>query len=225
MKLYKLDKTVLSVKNNAEKFLNGITANSLEAPQNAFVNIHGRIIATFDQLKVGDDEYWLAIDAPYVKDVLAHVDRYARLSQTAIVQKDLEVFFDLNGEFSLNPDERAIPQKSGRLILTKPGVRKGNISDEELTLFRINHHIPMMGVDFKQDEFLLNVSEIDFVSFTKGCFLGQEPISKVHNRAKPTWKLVVKFEDESSAEKKAKMPSKVRDSQSGRMKGFVFVKN
>lgn len=223
MNLYKLNKSILSVQNNPEKFLNGITANALTVPQNAFVNIHGRIIATFDQLKVGDDEYWLVIDAPFVKDVLAHVERYARLSQTAIEQKDLEVFFDLTGEGAINPDEKTIAQKKGRMILANPGARRGNVSDEEFTLFRVSHNIPAMGFDFKQDEFLLNVSETDFVSFTKGCFLGQEPISKVHNRAKPTWKLVTKFEDECSTEERAKMTSKVIES--GRAKGFVFVKN
>ncbi|MBP6344212.1 MAG: hypothetical protein KA403_09765, partial [Candidatus Omnitrophica bacterium] len=63
------------------------------------------------------------------------------------------------------------------------------------------------------------------VSYTKGCFLGQEPIAKVHNRSKPTWKLVVRPEDESSPEDQAKMTSKTRDPQSGKIIGFVFVKN
>jgi len=71
----------------------------------------------------------------------------------------------------------------------------------------------------------LNVSENDFVSFTKGCFLGQEPIAKVHHRSRPTWKMVVRFEDESSVEEKVKMTSKTSDPGTGRILGFVFVGN
>ena len=49
MRNARLDKIVLSIKPNAETFLNGLTSNALDAPQNAFLNLHGRIIATFDQ--------------------------------------------------------------------------------------------------------------------------------------------------------------------------------
>ena len=48
---------VLSIKGSAAGFLNGITSNTLDAPLNAFLNLHGRIIATFRQKKISDDEY------------------------------------------------------------------------------------------------------------------------------------------------------------------------
>jgi folate-binding Fe-S cluster repair protein YgfZ len=73
---------------------------------------------------------------------------------------------------------------------------------------------------------LLNVSEReDLVSFTKGCFLGQEPISKVHNRSKPTWKLVVKSAEDCPPEERSKMTSQAIDPQTKKTRGFVFVKN
>ena len=56
MKLYQLNKIVLNFKNNAVEVLNVLTSNEMDKPQNAFLNIHGRIIATFDQFKVSDDE-------------------------------------------------------------------------------------------------------------------------------------------------------------------------
>ena len=223
MKIYKTNKAVLSVKNNPQQFLNGITSNSLDTQRNAFLNIHGKIIATFDQLKINDQEFLLVIEKEYIRPALDHLDRYAKLSRATLTQESFNVYFDLDGFYELKNDECAIGQKKGKLVLTK-NILEQNVSDEEFTRFRLDHNIPMLGVDYR-DELLLNVSEDEFVSFTKGCYLGQEPISKVHNRSKPTWKLVVRYFDECSPEEQSKMTSKVTDPQENRARGFIFVKN
>ena len=72
---------------------------------------------------------------------------------------------------------------------------------------------------------MLNVSATELVSFTKGCFLGQEPASKVHNRSRPTWQLMVKYTHECSEEENNKMTSRVLDPDTNNMMGFVFVRN
>ena len=223
MRLYQTHKKVLSVQNNSEKFLNGLTSNSLDQPRNAFLDIHGRIIATFDQVKIGNDEFLLALEEAYVEPLLEHVDRYARLSKTNFVVSPRGVYFELDGDCRTDADEALISQKKGNLVLTNEKL-PASVREDEFTLFRLKNNIPLLGADYK-NEMLLNVSETEFVSFTKGCYLGQEPISKVHNRSKPTWKLVVKFEDECSDEEKMKMTSRAADPVTGRVTGFVFVKN
>ncbi len=223
MRIYALEKVILSFQNNPTQFLNGLTSNSLDKSQNAFVNIHGKIIAVFDQAKITDEEFWIALESLFAAVVLEHLDRYARLSGVKIEKLNKNVYFDFEGNVSLVSSDVTIPQKRGRLIITERSL-SANVTEEEFRLFRLQNNIPLHGVDY-QDEFLLNVSETDHVSFTKGCFLGQEPISKVHNRSKPTWKLVVKYEDECSEEEKQKMTSKTTDPASGRILGFVFVKN
>lgn len=223
MRLFLTHKKVLSVTNNSEKFLNGLTSNSLDQPHNAFLNIHGRIIATFDQVKTGDDEFLLAIEESYVKLLQDHVERYARLSKTEVSLRNDFVYFELDGDYMADEKEVLIPQKKGRLIITTQKL-PSTVSEEDFTIFRVKNNIPLLGVDYKE-ELLLNVSETDFASFTKGCYLGQEPISKVHNRSKPTWKLVAKSEEECSAEEKAKMTSRIKDFVSGKIFGFVFIKN
>ena len=97
-----------------------------------------------------------------------------------------------------------------------------SVSQEEFVLFRLEHNIPLMGVDYQADEFILNINEYDYVSYTKGCFLGQEPVAKVHNRAHPSRKLIVQFEDQCSSEEAVRMTSKAIDAESGRLKGFIF---
>jgi folate-binding protein YgfZ len=209
MRLYKLADTVLSIKGNASGFLNGITSNTLDAPFNAFLNQHGRIIATFRQQKISDDEFLISVPSIAVDNLLKHLDRYARLSHARI---------------EVSPQNSYIDLDTSKTVWTSQQ-HANSISDEEFTLFRLNHNIPLMSIDYQADEFILNVHVDDYVSYTKGCFLGQEPVSKVHNRAQHSRKLIVEFEDQCSPKDAAKMTSKIPDPASGRLKGFVFVSN
>jgi len=223
MYLYKTNKKVISVKGHPARFLNGITSNGLDQPSNAFLNIHGRIIATFDQVMINDNEMWLCIEQPFVGDVLGHIDRFAKLSKAEVLPLEKNVYYDVEGITPLSCEYVAISQEAGRLIVTDH-LLEASVSEGEFTLFRLKNNLPLHGIDYR-DEMPLNVSAQKFVSFTKGCYLGQEPISKVHHRSKPTWRLVVKYADECGPEEFAKMTSKTIDSQTGKEQGFVFVKN
>jgi len=224
MQLHKLNKAVLSLKNNPAQFLNGLTANTPDEPQNVFLNIHGRIIAVFDQVKINDDEFWIVLQQSYIDVLLEHVDRYVKLSQLEVQRLNKHVYFDLSDNSkTISGKEFVIPQKKGRLIVTDNELVE-TVSEEEFTLFRLQNNIPMQGIDFN-DDFVLNLGESGLVSFTKGCFLGQEPISKVYNRSRPTWQLVVEYEDKCDEQMKRKMTSKVLDPDAKRMLGFVFKHN
>lgn len=222
--MYKLNKIVLRITGNAEKFLNGLTTNTLDAVHNAFVNLHGRVIATFDQNKIGADEFLIVIDAFVYDGLMAHIQKFLMLNKTTAQKTELNVFWDLEGSYQPQAGEYVIKQKAGQMVITKRNL-DSNISDEQFIRFRLDNVIPNFGVDYQKDDFLLNVDEYQWVSYTKGCFLGQEPIAKVHNRSKPTWKLVVRFDDQLTIEEKTKMTSKIVDSKSGKTIGFVFVKN
>jgi tRNA-modifying protein YgfZ len=209
MRYYKLPDTVFSVKGNASGFLNGITSNTLDAPLNAFLNQHGRIIATFRQKKISDDEFLISVPSISVDNLLKHLERFARLSRTRI---------------EVSPQVSYIDLDTAKTVWSSSPYT-GSISDEEFTLFRLNAGVPLMGIDYQADEFILNVHEDDYVSYSKGCFLGQEPVAKVHNRAQPSRKLTVVFEDQCSLPEAVKMTSKIIDPASGRRKGFVFLSN
>ncbi len=224
MKLFKLSKAVLRIQKNPAQFLNGLTSNTLDSPRNAFLNIHGRIIAVFDQVKINEDEFWAVVEGPFVEVLLEHLQRYVKISNIEIMRLTKHVYFDLDsGMDATSKKAISILQKTGRLIISDDECEP-TISEEDFTLFRLKNHIPVQGIDYK-DEFVLNVNEGDIVSFEKGCFLGQEPVSKVHNRSSPTWKLVVKYENECEEKEKAKMTSKAPDPDSGRILGFVFDRN
>ena len=217
MRIYKTTKTVLSVSSNIEKFLPGITSNTLEAPANAFLNIHGRIVATFDQVRIAEDQLLICVESAYVEDLQAHVRKYLILSGSTMETTDYVAYFDLDNEYSIAEDEYCIEQSGGKLIISQKAI-ESNVSDEEFTGFRLDHNLAQQGLDYT-NEMILNVSIDQFTSFTKGCYLGQEPVSKVYNRSKPSWRLEVKEVSECSAEELKKMTSQVG------ARGFVFVKN
>jgi folate-binding protein YgfZ len=209
MRRYKLPDTVLSIKGNAFQFLNGITSNTLDAPLNAFLNQHGRIIATIRQQKISGDEYLVSVPTFALDNLLKHLERYAKLSHVSMVPGAYSTYIDLDNTQTVWTTEKYTD----------------SVSIEEFVLFRLEHNMPLMGVDYQAEEFILNVHEYDYVSYTKGCFLGQEPVAKVHNRAQPARRLVVRYEDQCLPEEAVKMTSKAPDPASGRLKGFVFVNN
>ena len=223
MRIYQLSKVVLSVKNNPAKFLNGITANTLDKPQNAFVDFHGKIVATFDQVQGGPDEHLIVMEQAFLDSLMRHLERYIMLSKAVVKKTSTRVYFDLDGSYTRGAEEFLIPQQKGQLVLTKKDL-PGSVTAEEFTLFRLKNNIPFHGIDY-QNDFLLNVDEERSVSFIKGCFLGQEFLSKVHSRSKPSWKLVVKAEEDYNSEEKQKMTSKTRDPETGKTIGFVFTSN
>lgn len=64
------------------------------------------------------------------------------------------------------------------------------IGSEARETLRIEAGIPRYGVDMDADTLLLETCLDDAVSFTKGCYLGQETVERIHSRGHVNRKLV-----------------------------------
>src|SRR3989344_2805511 len=225
MRLYPLvDKIVLRVKNNAAEFLKGYTTNTLEAPRNAFVTVRGQIVCTFDQMVISPEKVLVVIERKYLDRLSAHLDPYLKLGDTVIEKApEFHLYFDLDDAHEPQRGEIVVVQKKGKLIGTTQTL-KSDVSEPEFTLFRLKNDIPVQGIDY-DEELLLNVANEEFVSYTKGCYLGQEIIARVHHRSKPPKKLVVKPLERDNPEEARRMTSKCVDPETGKMVGFIFVNN
>lgn len=222
MRLYPLpDKTAVLLKNNAEEFIKQYSTNTAEANQNAFVDLKGRIVAVFDQKFSNRDEAVLVLERPFLPRLKRHLEKYLFLMETKLEEDPRKVYFDLEGRYEAEAGETVIAQKKGALVITPKEIVPG-VSGEEFTLFRLQNHFPLQGVDF-DEEMLLDVAREERVSYTKGCYLGQEIIARVHHRGKAPKKLAVLSEDK--VRDPDRMTSKVKDPTSGKMIGFIFVEN
>src|ERR1044071_4624265 len=63
------------------------------------------------------------------------------------------------------------------------------IGTEAQEVLRVEAGIPLYGVDFGEENLLLEVGLADAVSFTKGCYLGQEIVERIRSRGHVNKKL------------------------------------
>src|SRR3989338_4491335 len=87
-----------------------------------------------------------------------------------------------------------IKKNIGAIVLLKDDELRlldnvNEIPDEIYEIVRIENNIPVQGIDFDNVMFL-ETGLYDAVSFTKGCYLGQEIIARVHYKGNPARKLV-----------------------------------
>ncbi len=89
---------------------------------------------------------------------------------------------------------------------------------------RVEAGLPWYGHDVSEDNFPKEARLDDHVSYEKGCYMGQEPIARMHYRGHPNWQLVgltAADAPESLAyparvEKIAELPTLVRDADAVR---------
>ena len=215
MKLYKCDKSIIRFYPQGATFLKGYTTNVMEAPKNAFVDLQGKILVVFDQFKKSEEEVWVVLETKFVERLMAHLEKYLFLTETKAERLNQNVYQDLESKELILSDEKL----------------SADATEEEFTLFRVKNRLPLQGVDF-DEEMILNlpagqagVGNEEFVSYTKGCYLGQEIVARVHYRSKPPKKLVVKKESDCGPEERKRMTSRVTDPATGQGMGFVFTEN
>ena len=199
------------------------TTNAPDRPRNAFVDIHGKIVATADQFLISSEEALVVIEAPFEERLHRHLAPYLFLYGAEIFPSAYRVYFDLESAHRPAADETAIAQKAGQLILS-PRELPASVSEEAFRLFRVRNRIPLQGVDYDED-ILLNVADEEYISYDKGCYLGQEIIARIHFRGKPSKKLLVKAEDECPEADRARLSSRVWDAEKGRFFGFLMAQN
>jgi len=223
MRLYHCDqKILLRFKNQGTPFIKAYTTNVLKTPRNAFVDTKGRIVAVFDQHQVNDDETWAVVEKQCVDRLMKHLFKYLYITDVKVEPDEkVRIYWDLDNEAGAE-GELFIPQRAGRLWLAS-SPQNSNVSSGDMTLFRVKNDIPWQGVDFN-DELLLCVGDEEYVSYLKGCYLGQEMIARVHYRGRPPKKLNVKWLRDCSAEQRKTMTSRVTDPSTGESVGFVFDK-
>jgi len=187
-----LPKAVFKVTDDAVKFLDNFTTNEMAKSTNAFLDKFGKLIALADQ-KIVNNEVYLVIEEKYKDKFLEHINNFIRFSKSKIEQLDLKVFHIINNNDKSKIGNLTISKNIGYITLLKNNELNlldnlDEIPDNIYEIIRIENNIPVQGIDFDNNMFL--ETGVDAVSYTKGCYLGQEIIARTHNLGKPAKKLV-----------------------------------
>ncbi len=182
-----LPKAVFKIIGNPIKLIKGITTNEENADKNALIDNFGKLIVLFDQ-KLINNEWYVVFEKQFEERFLEHIERFARLNKSKLEKADINVYHIIGKAIETN--DVKITQRIGYLLLTDNFNKDlKEISDEVYNIIRIENNISVQGIDFDR-EMLLNTNWQDVISFTKGCYLGQEIMARVHNLGQPPKKLV-----------------------------------
>jgi len=152
-----------------------------------------------------NDELLLVTNNYKIEDLVNHLDRY-------IITEDVEISFELNPNCSLltgNGIEEWLEdeQLTGTLVVNHwfhqssywlfgnlSDAQKsslGSLNDNQVHAARISAGTPLYGEDIREENLAQEVNRNQqAISFTKGCYLGQEPIARIDALGNVHWYLV-----------------------------------
>lgn len=187
---------------DAKKFLQGQLTIDLESISEstsslgAHCNISGRIVSFF-RLFFLKDAYYLSMPKELIPIAMAFLKKYAlfakitieevnHLYQYSLALKSFPFSLQKINEQQVLPDFTLIKISGERLLVISLVPKENAVVDEKWHLQNIQCGIPAIYAA-TSGKFLpheLDLIRLNAVSFTKGCYLGQEIIARMHYRGK-----------------------------------------
>ena len=166
---------------DAGGFLQGIISNDIESV-NESTNIYalmltpqGKILYDFF-IYNHEEGYFLDIDKEYAEEIILKLKMYKLRSDVVIEKTDnLNVYFD----DSDGSKEKKDPRGWGSRFITSTELKASDIGNYHEQ--RIVKLIPEYNKDIKPGEFFthhLGMDDIGAISYTKGCYVGQEVVAR-----------------------------------------------
>lgn len=186
----------------AVQFLNGLITNDVakladgEEMLAAFPNVQGRLLAIVRVLRSGD-KFLFETDEITREKVFNNLFRFTYAGDFFVedLSENYQYFEVLNesepraiatGVFQFTQSASSdyfIPVVAADTFRSDLNVSKAmEISDELYEVLRIENGVPKYGVDMDETTVVLETGLVEAVSFTKGCYIGQEIIARIHFR-------------------------------------------
>lgn len=185
----------------AVQFLNGMITNDIAMLEDgaqmsaAFPNVQGRLVALVRVLRAGDKFLFETEEATrekvfqnlfrvtfagdfFVEDLSEKHEYFSVQSAECKAQSSDAIVFD--SKFGC---DYFVPVESAGEFLNKLKHQDVvEISDELYEVLRVENGVPLYGVDMDETTVVLETGIDEAVSFTKGCYIGQEIIARIHFR-------------------------------------------
>lgn len=147
----------------------------------------GKIDAWLRVTRTADDVFVLDVDAGWAEHVVARLRRFMLRVKADIEVLEWKVAI-LPSEDELAPPDawRVVSEVEGTTTLLGPDVT-GDITAEDYERLRIERLIPRMGSELDESTIPASAGIVDrSVSFTKGCYTGQELVARIDSRGDRT---------------------------------------
>ncbi len=175
---------------DAHDFLQGLVTQDVEklSPQNpllysAFLTPQGKFLYDFFIWYLDDETIGLELHKDDAVGLITHLTRYKLRKDVDINLKDQNIYQIFGGDDDLNFARDPRHKDLGYKSLSKPEMLETNI--ETWTKHRLKHDVPNCRVDLRNglsSPFEGNIDLLNGIAFNKGCYLGQELVSRIHHR-------------------------------------------
>lgn len=190
----------------AQHFLQNIITTDLpalavgEAKAGALLSPQGRIMFDFVLSRTGSDSFRLECRQELSDDLVKRLTLYRLRAKAEIIKRDQDVVAvswendsAASGDDSSIAADRRFPEVAGvlRRYDDLPGA---DATPAEWDRLRIAHCVAESGADYAPGEALPHDILFDLnggVGLTKGCFVGQEVVSRMHHRGAAPRRLVI----------------------------------
>lgn len=172
---------------DAEDYLDRMVSNDVaalapgEACEALLLNAKARVIAPLVVLRRGRDDFLLLTEPNLGERVRAELVRFRFAAKAEIELEEHESFVVLGGEEGIRTHDYGVP--AVEVLDSRPEAEA--VPDEELELLRIQAGTPAWGKEIDDRVLPAEAGLTErAVSFTKGCYPGQEPIARLHYRGR-----------------------------------------
>jgi folate-binding protein YgfZ len=183
---------------DAESFLQNLITTDLgalapdEARPGALLTPQGKILFDF-MIWRGGDGFVIETDVSQRDSLLKRLTMYRLRAAVEIAVEEVQGVTVSWGDAAIEGWRDSRFDKAGITLKRSPGLH-GNDAAADYDALRIEHGVPASGADFAlQDAFPHDVL-MDFnggLSFRKGCYVGQEVVSRMQHRGTARRRLVI----------------------------------
>ncbi len=195
-RLYRLrDRALVQVKgSDAFKFLQNLVTNDLSGDcegliYSALLTPQGKYLFDFFIIKKSPDWFLIDISSKTTANFIMRLNMYKLRSNVSIEELDVQVILG----FSFKPDDaffdpRCIELGWRQYIFDKSETKELPIFiQDDYDKLRVDHCIPETNIELIKDKtFILEAGfeRLSGVSFTKGCYIGQEVTARMRHKTK-----------------------------------------
>ena len=198
-------------------FLNGLCTNDILKLQDGelceafFLNVKAHVLAFAWVIRANDD-YLVLISSPGAKDLFEHLDKYILSSMVTIElietyafmlcdANDLPALKGVSGFPLPSLSSRSKEEEGMKLFLGEANSIEEQVqgllslgymelTQEAFSQYRIEQGFPFDRLDVDDRNLPQEVDRDDqAISFTKGCYLGQEPVARIDAMGQVRWLL------------------------------------